>query len=213
MQFRRFMLPLLLLPALAATTVEPLPSKPLPSILAEPPDASTEPATAPAVPSIWLQRRLISLSDALNKAPDSLRPRPAGWSPASQNQFTAWAIEELLGNLFEQQLHCIAATAQPTLDHKWELRPTFENHTFLAFGTMQTWTLNFPPLIIDDDTLAQWRTFQRGITMKVKGRVQSVNITRHDSDASGLPHFQFDITLARPEIIPPPSALHLRKKP
>ncbi len=202
-----FILPLLALAAIAATTVEPLPPttepKPLPNILSEPPEPSTEPATEPAVPCVWLQRRLISLSDALDKAPDDIRPRPTRWPDSVQNQFITWATEELLGTILEQQLHCIAATATATPDHNWELRPTFDTRDFLSFGTMQSWTLSFPPIMIDDDTLAQWRTYHRGVLIKIKGRIQSVNISRRGNSPTGLPQFQFDITLLKPEITPP----------
>ena len=206
MKPRRHILPLLLLSTLAATTVEPLPptQKPRPSILAEPPDATTEPTAFPA-PLIWLQRHLIALPDALEKAPDNLRPRRGDkWTQSTQSPFITWSTEELLGTLFEHQLRCTAATAQPAAQpHQWQLQPTVETRDFLCFGTMQTWTLSFSPLLIDDKTLAQWRTYHRGCFMTVKGRIQSVNISRCGDSPTGLPQFQFNITLAQPEVFPP----------
>ncbi|MGN6367394.1 MAG: hypothetical protein ACTHN5_03945, partial [Phycisphaerae bacterium] len=195
---------------LAATTVEPLPPATKPaSILSEPPEPDTQPDAEPAptpVPYIWRQRRLVSMADTLDKAPDNLRPRRGDqWTDANQNPFTTWCIEELLGTILEQRLHCIAATVQPADQPRhWLLQPTFDTPDFLCFGTMQSWTLSFPPLLIDDDTLALWKTYHRGIVMKVKGRIQSVHISRHGDSPTGLPQFQFEITLARPEITPPP---------
>ncbi len=188
MRCSHLILPLLLLPALAATSVEPIP-------------ASTQPATQAA-------RLFLSLADILDQTPDSLRLRPGkDWLKETKPQFDAWLHKQTAGMTVDQQIPFIGAIAtkdpnthDPRTD--WLVHFSSAAHHLPRFGSASSWQIELPVLHTDETSAKRWQATKVGTPLHLKGTIKSISETPTVTLPGQIPILTFTISLDNPQLTP-----------